>query len=399
MKKGLSKIASGVQASTTLVIDTLYKKMKAEGLDVIGFGAGEPDFDTPENIKNAAKKAIDDNYTRYTPAAGIDSLREAICDVLKDRCGLDYTASQIVISNGAKHSLSQTIMCLCDPGDEVVLPAPFWVSYYEMIKMAGATPVVVDCSADTGFKMTAEMFKKAVTPKTKLLVLCTPSNPTGCVYTREELQAIADICVEQGIYVISDEIYYQLIYGGAKHVSIASLGDEIKDLTVTVNGVSKSYAMTGWRIGYIAANAEVAKTVSNFQSHSASAPNSIAQIAALEALKGPQEGIEDMRLAFEERRNYIISRLKAMKVNFISPDGAFYVMIDLGDFLRRPFYGTVLNNSEDFSKLFLEKALVAVVPCSGFGAPDYIRFSYACSMDNIREGIDRLERFIGEGLK
>lgn len=400
MKKRLSSIATTIQTSTTMAIDTLYKQMKANGLDVIGFGAGEPDFDTPEHIKAAARKAIDDNYTRYTPPAGIDALKAAVCKLFKIDCSLDYKPSQVVISNGAKHSIFQVVMSVVDPGEEVILPAPYWVSYYEIIRMAGAQPVIVDCTADTGFKMTAEMFEKAITPKTKMLIICSPSNPTGCVYSKEELTEIASVCVKHGVYVLSDEIYYRLIYDGLKHTSIASLGSDIKDLTITVNGVSKSYAMTGWRIGYMAANDEIAKVVGNYQSHSASAPSSISQIAALEALEGPQEGIEDMRIAFEERRDYIVSRLEKIKrLKFIYPQGAFYTMIDISNCINRPFYGEILENSEDFAKLFLEKEMVAVVPCSGFGAPNYIRFSYATSIDNIREGINRLERFLAEGVK
>lgn len=396
MKKPIARIASAVQASATLKIDAMFKKMQADGLDVVGFGAGEPDFPTPENIKQAGIRAIEANQSKYTPAAGLESLRKAVCAQIARDYGVEYAPSQVLISSGAKHNIFVALMALCDPGDEVILPAPYWVSYYEIIRMAGALPVIVDCGKDTGYKMTAEMFEKAITDKTKMLILCSPSNPTGCVYSKQELADIAGVCVRHGIYVLADEIYYKLIYDGAEHVSMASLGSDIKDLTITCNGVSKSYAMTGWRIGYIAANDEIAKTVANYQSHAASAPNSIAQIAALEALTGPQEGIEDMRKAFAERRSYIISRLNEMGMNYIKPEGAFYIMINVSDFLNRPFYGKTLGSSEDFAQMFLEKALVAVVPCSGFGAPDYIRFSYATALDNIREGMDRLGKFVKE---
>ena len=393
--KELSYIAEKVQASTTLAIDAMFKQMKADGIDVIGFGAGEPDFDTPDNIKEAAYQAIRENKTRYTPAAGVMELRKAVCDRLHTDCGLDYEPSQIVVASGAKHNIFVALQTLVNPGDEVILPAPFWVSYYEQVKMAGGVPVIVNATEEEDFKMTAEKFAAAVTPKTKALILNNPSNPTGMMYTKAELEAIAEICVKNEIYVIADEIYYGLVYDGREFTSFASLGDEVKDLTIIVNGVSKSYAMTGWRIGYTASNAKIAKIMSNFLSHSTSAPSSVSQWAAVEALTGPQEGILAMRDEFEKRRNYIVERMNKIDgVSCLNPEGAFYVMMNIEKLIGRKFGEIVVTDSDSFAKAFLEQGLVAVVPCSGFGAPNFVRWSYATSMENIKEGLDRLEKFL-----
>ena len=398
MPKPLSNLVSTVKASTTIAIDSMYKKMKAEGIDVIGFGAGEPDFNTPDNIKLAGIRAIEDNFTRYTPSSGIESLRKAVCDRLKEDCGLDYTPSQIVISNGAKQSLYLALKAITNPGDEIILPAPYWVSYLEMIRMTGGNPVIVETSQDTGWKMTAEMLKAAITPKTKALILNSPSNPSGVVYNEEELAAIAKTAIEADIYVISDEIYYKLIYNGCKFRSFASFGEEIKYNTILVNGVSKSYAMTGWRIGYTAANDEISKLIGNYQSHASSAPNSIAQLAAVEALTGPQDNIEVMRKEFQARRDYFVERLdKIEHIGYIYPDGAFYLMMDISSLIGREMYGCVIRDADDFSSLFLDKGLVATVPCTGFGAPYHVRWSYATSLENIKTGLDRLEKFLKEG--
>ncbi len=395
--KELSYIAEKIQASTTLAIDAMFKQMKADGIDVIGFGAGEPDFNTPDNIKAAAYKAIEENKTRYTPAAGIMELRKAVCDRLRTDCGLEYEASQIVVASGAKHSVFVALQTLVNPGDEVILPAPFWVSYYELIKMAGGIPVIVDASEAENFKMTAEKFAAAVTPKTKAMILNNPSNPTGMMYTKAELEAIAEICVKNEIYVIADEIYYGLVYDGREFTSFASLGDDVKDLTILVNGVSKSYAMTGWRIGYTASNAKLAKVMSNFLSHSTSAPSSVSQWAAVEALNGPQEGILAMRDEFEKRRNYIVERMNQIEgVSCLNPEGAFYVMMNIEKLIGRKFGEIEITDSDSFAKAFLEQGLVAVVPCSGFGAPNFVRWSYATSMENIKEGLDRLEKFLAQ---
>lgn len=393
--KELSHLAESVHASTTLAIDTLFKQMRADGIDVIGFGAGEPDFDTPDHIKLAGIKAILDNKTRYTPAAGLVELRQAACKRLKEDCGLDYKPTQIVAASGAKHNIYIALRCLVNPGDEVILPAPYWVSYYEMVKMVGGEPVVVTATEEHGFKMTAEQLDAAITPKTKALILNNPSNPTGMMYTKEELKAIAEVCIKRDIYVIADEIYYSLVYDGAEFTSFASLGEEIKERTILVNGVSKSYAMTGWRIGYAATNEKLAKVMANYLSHSTGNPSSIAQWAAVDALAGEQSDIDDMRTAFEERRNYIVERMNAIPgVSCIKPQGAFYVMMNLEKLVGKTVHGVTIKDGDDFADLFLKEGLVAVVPCSGFGAPNFVRWSYATSMENIKEGLDRLERFL-----
>lgn len=395
--KELSHIAQNVQASTTLAIDAMFKQMKADGIDVIGFGAGEPDFNTPDNIKSAAVKAIEENKTKYTPAAGIMELRKAVCNRLKEDCGLDYKPTQIVVASGAKHSVFVALQVLVNPGDEVILPAPFWVSYYELIKMAGGVPVIVNATEEEGFKMTAEKFAAAITPKTKAVILNNPSNPTGMMYTKTELEALAKLCVENDIYVIADEIYYGLVYDGREFTSFASLSDEIKELTIIVNGVSKSYAMTGWRIGYTASNDQIAKVMANYLSHSTSAPSSVSQWAAVAALEGPQEGIRAMRDEFEARRNYIVERMNAIDgVSCLNPEGAFYVMMNIEGLIGRTFGEITIHDSDNFAKAFLEQGLVAVVPCSGFGSPNFVRWSYATSLDNIKEGLDRLEKFLAQ---
>ncbi|MDR1116708.1 MAG: pyridoxal phosphate-dependent aminotransferase [Oscillospiraceae bacterium] len=395
MPKQLSSLASAVRASTTLAIDSQYKKMLADGIDVIGFGAGEPDFDTPDNIKDAAIDAIHKNFTRYTPSSGIEELRRAVCGRIAADCGVTYTPAQVVVSNGAKQCLYLALAALCDPGDEVILQAPYWVSYYELIKMVGAVPVVVDTGEATGWKLTADMLRGAVTDRTKAFILNSPSNPSGVVYTAEELRAIGEVCVEKDVYVIADEIYYKLVYDGLRFQSFPALSEEIKRITVLINGVSKSYAMTGWRIGYLLAEPEVARVAGNFQSHASSNPNSIAQKAALAGLSGEQGGIEDMRRAFEQRRDYFLSRAERIPgVKCIRPEGAFYVMMDVSEYFGRTLHGIKINNADDFGTAFLEKGLVAVVPCTGFGAPNHIRWSYATSMQNIKEGLDRLEAFL-----
>ena len=393
--KELSRIASAVHASTTLAIDAKAKQMKADGLDVVGFGTGEPDFDTPENIKKAAIAAINDGKTKYTPAAGIIPLRKAVAESLKRELDLDYDFTQIVIASGAKHNLYAALRTLVNPGDEVILPAPYWVSYDEMIAMVGGVSVIINAGEDQNFKVTAAQLEAAVTHKTKAVIINNPSNPTGMLYSKEELEAIAAVCVKHDLYIIADEIYFKLLYDGRTFTSIASLGEEVKERTIIINGVSKSYAMTGWRIGYAAAPAHIAKIMANYLSHSTGAPSTISQWAAVEAFNGPQETIEDMRKVFEERRNYIVARMNSIEgVSCIMPDGAFYVMMNIEQLKGKTIGGTVINTSDDFAMAFLEKELVAVVPCSGFGAPDFVRWTYATSMGNIKEGLDRLERFL-----
>ncbi len=395
--KPVSKIAEAVRASTTLAVDSLAKQMKADGLDVVGFGTGEPDFNTPDNINMAAVKAICDGKTKYTPAAGIILLRKAIAQKLKDDCGVDYDYTQIVVASGAKHSVYIALAAITNPGDEIIIPAPFWVSYYEMVRMVGGTPVIVSAGEEQDFKITAEQLEAAITDKTKCLMLNNPSNPTGMIYSRDELQAIADVCVKHDLYILADEIYYQLIYDGMEFTSLASLGEEVKERTLLINGVSKSYAMTGWRVGYCAANKTLAKIMSNFLSHSTGAPSTISQWASVEALTGPQESIEAMRLAFLERRDYIVKRINEIPgVSCIKPNGAFYVMMNMEKLVGRTLGGKLIENDDDFAVALLEKALVAVVPCSGFGMKNFVRWSYAASMENIEKGLDRLEKFITE---
>ncbi len=393
--KELSRIASSVQASTTLAIDAVAKQMKADGLNVVGFGTGEPDFDTPDSIKEAGVKAIWDGQTKYTPAAGIVPLRQAVADRLREDLGLDYDYTNVVIASGAKHCLYAAMAALANPGDEFILPAPYWVSYIEQIRLVGATPVVITATESDDFKITPQQLEDAITEKTKCLVLNNPSNPTGMLYSREELRALADVCVKHDIYVISDEVYYCLVYDGKEFHSFASLGEDVKERTIVINAVSKAYAMTGWRVGYACANKEIAKVMGNCLSHSTGAPGTMNQWAAVEALSGPQEGIIEMRKVFEERRNYIVERMNSIEgVSTIMPDGAFYVMMNIEKLIGKTLGGKVINSDDDFAMAFLEKELVALVPCSGFGAPGFVRWTYAASMESIKEGMDRLERFL-----
>ncbi len=396
MKK-LSQVASAVRASTTMEIDGMFKKMKAEGIDVVGFGAGEPDFATPENITEAAIQALREHKTKYTAASGITELKAAACQRMKEDCGLDYQPANVVIASGAKHIVYLALRALVNPGDEVLLPAPYWVSYYELIKMVGGVPVVLHASEEAQFKVTAGQLRAAVTDKTKCLILNSPCNPTGMVYSWQELQAIADVCVEKDLYVLSDEIYYTLVYDGVEFVSLPSLGEEIKARTILINGVSKAYAMTGWRIGYAMADEKIIKVMSNFVSHSTGGPATFCQWASVEALSGPQDARETMRKAFEERRNYIVARINAIPgVSCLKPQGAFYIMMNLRELIGKELYGVTIRDADDFANLFLQKGLVATVPCTGFDAPEFVRWSYATSMENIKEGCDRLEKFLAD---
>lgn len=391
----ISNKFKGISPSPTLLIDSKFKQMKADGMDVVGFGAGEPDFDTPRHIKDAAIEAINNGFTKYTPASGTMELKKAICAKLLRDNSLSYEPSQIVVSNGAKHSLINAFGAILNPGDEVIIPAPFWVSYPEMVKYNDGVPVILQTTEANGFKFSADEFKAAITPKTKAIVLNSPSNPTGMVYTEEELKAIADVAVENNIFVISDEIYEYLVYDGVKHTSIASFNEKIKDLTIIINGVSKTYAMTGWRIGYTASNPEIAKAMTSVQSHSTSNPNSIAQAATVAALNGPMDELKVMIKAFDERRKYMAERINAVEgVSCLVPQGAFYVMMNISALKGKTIAGKLINNADDFAEIFLEKELVAVVPGTGFSAPDYVRWSYATSLENIKEGIDRLERLL-----
>lgn len=394
----LSEKYRSVSPSSTLAIDSKYKEMKKSGLDVVGFGAGEPDFDTPRHIKDAAIKAINDGFTKYTPASGTLDLKKAICDKFKRENGLDYTVKNIVVSNGAKHSLLNALGAIVNPGDEVLFSSPYWVSYKEMVKISDGVPVVIDTREEDNFKFTAEELEAAITYRTKALILNTPSNPTGMVYSESELAAIAEVVKKHDLFVISDEIYEHLIYDMERPRSIATI-DGMKDRTIVVNGVSKTFAMTGWRIGYTAANEEITSLMANVQSHYTSNPNSIAQVAALAALTGPMDSVIEMKKAFNERRLYMVERMnKIPGVSCIKPEGAFYVMMNISALKGKKIDGKTIETSDDFAGAFLEKELVAVVPCSGFGNDNFVRWSYATSMDNIKKGLDRLEKFIGELL-
>ncbi len=391
----LSDRMSKISASPTLAIDAKFKKMKADGIDVVGFGTGEPDFDTPAHIKEAAVKAIEGGMTKYTPAAGTLDLRKAIADKLLKENNVKYAPTDIVVSNGAKHALVNAFYAILNEGDEVIIPTPFWVSYPEMVRIAGGTPVFLETTEQSGFKFSAKDFENAITPKTKALVLNSPSNPTGMVYNEQELREIADVAVKHNIFVISDEIYEKLMYGDAKHVSIASFNDDIKKLTIIINGVSKSYAMTGWRIGYTACEPEIAKIISNVQSHASSNPCSISQAAALAAITGPTDTIETMRVEFEKRRNYMVERINSIDgVSALVPDGAFYVFMNIKDVMGKEIKGKMINNGDEFCEWLLECNKLALVPGGGFGAEGYVRWSYATSMENIKEGLDRLEDFL-----
>ena len=393
--KPISKIASSVQASTTLAIDAMFKEMKANGIDVVGFGAGEPDFPTPQRIKDAAIRAINNNKTTYTPASGLLELKKAVCYRMKEDLGLDYEPSQVVVTSGAKHVLYTVLMVLCEAGDEVIIGAPYWVSYSEMVKQTGGTPVLCEAGEEQHFKITPEALEACITEKSKVFMMNSPSNPTGMVYSKEELAAIAEVCCKHNLYVIADDIYANLVYDGLKFYSLAQFGEDIKSRTIVVNGVSKSYAMTGWRIGYAIANKQIAKVMSNYLSHSISNPCTISQYAAIKALTGPQDDVEEMRQAFEKRRDHLVERMNKIEgVSCLKPQGAFYVMMNMKSFIGKTMYGQVIESDEDFAKLFLEKGLVATVPCTSFAAPGYVRWSYATSMEQIDKGLDRLEQFI-----
>lgn len=394
----LSSRAMSIKASTTMAISSKAAELKAAGLDVVAFGAGEPDFQTPAHIRQAGIAAIENGQTRYTPAAGTPALRQAVCDKLKRDNGVEYTPAQIVISNGAKHSLMNAFMAILNEGDEVIIPAPFWLSYSEMVRIAGGVPVIIQTKKENQFMMTREELEQAYTEKTKAVVLTSPSNPTGQVMEEADLKMIADFAVSKDILVISDEIYEKLIYDAdKKHTSIASFGKEIYDRTIVINGVSKSYAMTGWRIGYAAAPLEIAKLMASLQSHMASNPNSIAQAATVEALNGPQDCIAEMCVEFKKRRDYIFEREEAIPLlSALKPQGAFYLFVDVSGTYGKSYKGEKIASAADFATILLEQKYVAVVPCADFGMPDYIRMSYATSMELIKEGMDRIEAMVKE---
>lgn len=393
----LSKRIAGVSSSATLGMTAKANEMRKQGIEVISFAAGEPDFDTPEHIKKAAKKALDEGFTKYTPASGIPELKEAVATKLKVENGLYYSPSQIIISCGAKHALYNTIQVLCDEDDEVIIPSPYWVTYPEQIKLAGAKPVIVETKEEDGFKLKPTLLAKSITQETKAVILNTPNNPTGAVYSKKDLEAIARVVREAKIYCISDEIYEKIIYGDNHCISIASLNPAMKDLTIVINGVSKTYSMTGWRIGYAAGPIDIIGAMSRLQSHTTSNPTSIAQRAALEAIRGPQEFISQMVSEFERRKSYMLERLNKMKgIRCFDPQGAFYAFPNISELLGRTFNGRMIDSSNQLAELLLEEAKVAVVSGSDFGANTYLRLSYATSMDNITKGLDRIEEVINK---
>lgn len=393
----LSRKAQRIEASVTLAITAKSKEMKENGVDVISFGAGEPDFNTPENIINAAIKAMQEGNTKYTNVNGILPLREAICKKFKEDNGLVYKPSQIVVSTGAKQSLANVFLAILNPGDEVIVPNPYWVSYPELIRLADGKPVFVESDETSSYKFTKENLEKAVTEKTKAIILNTPNNPTGTIYNREELIEIAEFAKKYDLIIVSDEMYEKLIYDGESHVSIASVSDDAYERTIVINGLSKSYAMTGWRLGYCGASEKIAKLMTNIQSHMTSNVCSITQYAAVEALNGPQDKVKEMISEFERRRNYMAKTLEEMNnLSIIKPQGAFYIMINIDKCLGKEINGEKINDSMDFSAKLLENEKVAVIPGKAFGLDNYVRVSYATSMELIEKGLERINKFVNK---
>jgi len=388
----LSNRAKSLKPSPTLAINAKAKSMQAQGIHVVSFGAGEPDFDTPQNIKQAAKKALDEGFTKYTPVGGIDELKDAIIKKFQRDSGLSYKRSEIIVSCGGKHSFYNLAQAIFDQGDEVIIPAPYWVSYPPMVALAGASPIIVETKEGDDFKITQESLKGAITSKTKALVINSPSNPTGSAYTKKELEKIAEMAILNNFFIISDEIYEKIVYDGFKFISIASLNEEMKKRTIIVHGVAKTYAMTGWRIGYTAGSEEIISAMNNIQSQSTSNPTSISQKASVEALIGPQDEVGKMVSAFLDRRNYIVNRLNKMEgVSCFKPIGAFYVFPNFSYYYGKSYQGKKIANSTNLADFFLDVARVAVVPGVEFGADPFERLSYATSMEDIQEGLDRIE--------
>lgn len=397
MKNRVSKKVATISPSLTLAISAKAKAMKAAGEPVVSFGVGEPDFNTPDHIVAAAKAALDAGHTKYTPSSGLLPLRKAVCEKFKKDNGLDYEPSQIIVSNGAKHSIFNACYALLDDGDEVIIPQPYWLTYPEVVKVCGGVVKTLPCKKENKYKFTAAQLKAAITPKTKMLIFNSPSNPTGAVYTEEEVRAIAAVCEEAEIFVLSDEIYEKLCYNGVKPFSIAAVSDKMKDLTITVNGVSKSYAMTGWRIGYLAAPKDVAKAIDSFQSHATSNASSISQYATIEALQAPEEEIAAMVEVFDKRRARLLALIEGIDgVSAVEPDGAFYVMMVVGGLFGKSYRGKTITNSVEFADALLEGEKVATVPGVSFGADDCVRLSYALGEKDIDEGLARIGRFVSE---
>lgn len=393
----LSVKAGRIEQSVTLEITAKAKELRESGVDVISFAAGEPDFNTPQNILDAAKKAMDNGNTKYTATSGIIELRKAICKKLKEDNNLSYKENQIVVSTGAKQSLANSFMAILNPGDEVIVPIPYWVSYPELIKLADGNPVFVNTGEENDYKYNVEALEKVVTDKTKAIILNNPNNPTGTIYSKDELISLSEFAKKYNLIIIADEIYEKLIYDGKEHVSIASLSEDAYNRTIVINGLSKTYAMTGWRVGYTASSVQIAKIMSNIQSHMTSNTCSITQYAALEALTGPQQEIKNMISEFERRRNYMYKELEGIEdINIIKPQGAFYVMVNIENTIGKKVRDEVINSSMDFARLLLENENVAVIPGKAFGLDNYIRLSYATSIEAIEKGIERLKKFISK---
>ncbi|MBE7068728.1 MAG: pyridoxal phosphate-dependent aminotransferase [Clostridiales bacterium] len=395
MKNRIAKRMSTLAPSLTLAISAKAKAMKSAGESVVSFGVGEPDFNTPEHIINAAKSALDNGHTKYTPSSGLLPLRKAICEKFQKDNGLTYEPSQIIVSNGAKHSIFNACYAVLEEGDEVIIPAPYWLTYPEVVKVCGATPVYIDCKKENQFKFSPEELKAVITPKTKMLIFNSPSNPTGAVYNEEETRAIAKVCEEAGIFVLADEIYEKLCYNGVKPFSIAKCSEKMQDLTITVNGVSKTYAMTGWRVGYLAAPKDVAKAIDSFQSHATSNACSISQYATIEALNSSDEEIQEMVNVFDKRREKLLALIDGIDgVEAVKPDGAFYVMLVVNGLYGKSYNGKTINNSIEFADVLLDAEKVATVPGVSFGADDCVRLSYALSEADMEEGLKRIARFV-----
>ena len=396
LTKRLASRVNTLTPSTTLAITAKAKQMKESGIDIIGLGAGEPDFNTPDNILEAAVKSMREGKTKYTPSGGLVELKDAVINKLKRDQQLTYTRNEIMIGIGAKHVLYTLFQVILDPDDEVIIPSPYWVSYPEQVKLAGGVPIHIEATSAAQFKVTAEQINNAITEKTKAVIINSPGNPTGMIYSEDELREIAAVCEEKDIWIISDEIYEKLIYGKEKHISTAQLSDDAKKRTLVINGVSKSHSMTGWRIGYVAGDAEVVTAMTNLASHSTSNPTTTSQYAAIEAYNGPQETVEVMRKAFESRLNQVYPKLAAIPgFKVIKPDGAFYLLPEVSEALEK----TGFANVDDFATALLTEANVAIIPGSGFGSPNTIRLSYATSIDLLEEAIRRIEKFVRENWK
>ena len=397
MSNRVAKRMTTLSPSLTLAISAKAKAMKQAGESVVSFSVGEPDFNTPDTIINAAKTALDNGHTKYTPSSGLLPLRKAICEKFKRDNGLDYEPSQIIVSNGAKHSIFNACYALLDEGDEVIIPEPYWLTYPEVVKVCGGVPKYLSCKKENKYKFSAEELKAAITPKTKMLIFNSPSNPTGAVYCEEEVRAIAAVCEEAGIFVLADEIYEKLCYNGVKPFSIAKVSEKMKDLTITVNGVSKTYAMTGWRVGYLAAPKDVAKAIDSFQSHATSNACSISQHATIAALNLPESKIDEMVKVFDGRRAKLLDLIAGIDgVRAVEPDGAFYVMLVVSDLYGKSYHGKTIANSIDFADALLDAEKVATVPGVSFGADDCLRLSYSLSEADIEEGLKRIKRFVSE---